>query len=79
MRNILLLLFFITLISCENDYKTSYVIIDGELINNNSSTVNISGNGFEKEIFVSLSFIVNNKLFWGQDRLEFALDEYKSY
>jgi thiol-disulfide isomerase/thioredoxin len=63
MRNILLLLFFITLISCENDYKTSYVIIGGELINNNSSTVNISGNGFEKEIFVSEDGSFSDTLF----------------
>ena len=63
MRNILLLLFFITLISCENDYKTSYVIIDGELINNNSSTVNIFGNGFEKEIFVSEDGSFSDTLF----------------
>ena len=63
MRNILLLLFFITLISCENDYKTSYVIIGGELINNNSSTVNISGNGFEKEIFVSEEGSFSDTLF----------------
>jgi 2-hydroxychromene-2-carboxylate isomerase len=30
----------------------------------------------EKEIFGAPTFIVNNKIFWGQDRLEFALDEY---
>ena len=53
MRNILLLLFVITFISCENDDATSFVIINGELMNNNSNTVNISGNGFEKEIFIS--------------------------
>ena len=29
-----------------------------------------------KEIFGAPTFIVNNKIFWGQDRLEFALDEY---
>jgi 2-hydroxychromene-2-carboxylate isomerase len=29
-----------------------------------------------KEIFGTPTFIVNNKIFWGQDRLEFALDEY---
>ena len=28
------------------------------------------------EIFGAPSFVVNNKIFWGQDRLEFALDEY---
>ncbi|MDA9908280.1 TlpA family protein disulfide reductase, partial [Flavobacteriaceae bacterium] len=45
------------------DYKTSYVIIDGELINNNLSTVNISGNGFEKEIFVSEDGSFSDTLF----------------
>jgi 2-hydroxychromene-2-carboxylate isomerase len=29
-----------------------------------------------KEIFGAPTFVVNNKIFWGQDRLEFALDEY---
>jgi 2-hydroxychromene-2-carboxylate isomerase len=31
---------------------------------------------YDKEIFGAPSFVVNNKIFWGQDRLEFALDEY---
>jgi 2-hydroxychromene-2-carboxylate isomerase len=30
----------------------------------------------EKEVFGAPTFVVNNKIFWGQDRLEFALDEY---
>ena len=30
----------------------------------------------DKEIFGAPSFVVNNKIFWGQDRLEFVLDEY---
>ncbi len=30
----------------------------------------------DKEIFGAPTFIMNNKIFWGQDRLEFALDEY---
>ena len=29
-----------------------------------------------KEIFGAPTFVVNNKIYWGQDRLEFALDEY---
>ena len=33
-------------------------------------------NAHEKEIFGAPTFIVNNKIFWGQDRLEFTLDEY---
>ena len=30
---------------------------------------------YEKGIFGAPSFIANNKIFWGQDRIEFALDE----
>ena len=32
---------------------------------------------FKKEIFGAPTFIVNNKIFWGQDRLNYALDEFK--
>ncbi len=32
---------------------------------------------FDKEIFGAPTFTVNKKLFWGQDRLDYALDEYK--
>ena len=32
-------------------------------------------NAFKKGIFGSPSFIINNKMFWGQDRLQFALNE----
>ena len=34
---------------------------------------------FKKEIFGAPTFVVNNKIFWGQDRLEYALDEFNSY
>ena len=37
---------------------------------------NITQEAYDKEIFGAPTFIVNNKIFWGQDRLEFALDEY---
>jgi 2-hydroxychromene-2-carboxylate isomerase len=33
-------------------------------------------NAHDNEVFGAPTFIVNNKIFWGQDRLEFALDEY---
>jgi len=29
---------------------------------------------FNKEIFGAPTFICNNKIFWGQDRLEYAID-----
>lgn len=33
---------------------------------------------FQKDIFGAPTFVVNNKIFWGQDRLDYALDEYYS-
>jgi len=33
---------------------------------------------FDKEIFGAPTFVINNKLFWGQDRLDYALEEYKN-
>ena len=36
----------------------------------------ITQEAHDKEIFGAPSFVVNNKIFWGQDRLVFALDEY---
>jgi len=36
-------------------------------------------NAHEKEIFGAPSFVVNNKMFWGQDRLIYVLDEYNNY
>ena len=32
---------------------------------------------FEKKIFGAPTFFVNNKIFWGQDRLEYAIDEFR--
>ena len=37
---------------------------------------NITQEAHDKEIFGAPTFVVNNKIFWGQDRLEFALEEY---
>tara|TARA_Y100000996_G_C22345795_1_gene570627 strand:+ start:100 stop:684 length:585 start_codon:yes stop_codon:yes gene_type:complete len=33
---------------------------------------------FAKNIFGAPTFVVNDKIFWGQDRLDYALDEYFS-
>ena len=33
---------------------------------------------FKKEVFGAPTFIVNGKLFWGQDRLEYAIEECKT-
>ena len=34
-----------------------------------------TNDAFEKEVFGAPTFIVDNKIFWGQDRLEYALEE----
>ena len=36
----------------------------------------ITNSGFKKEVFGAPTFIVNNKLFWGQDRLDYAIEEF---
>ncbi len=35
----------------------------------------LTSDAFEKEVFGAPTFIVNKKIFWGQDRLEYALEE----
>ena len=37
---------------------------------------NVTQAAHDKEIFGAPTFVVNDKIFWGQDRLKFALDEY---
>ncbi len=39
---------------------------------------NLTSLAFKQNIFGAPTFIVNKKLFWGQDRLEYALDEFNS-
>ena len=38
----------------------------------------LTNDAFEKDIFGAPTFVVNNKIFWGQDRLDYALEEYNS-
>ena len=38
--------------------------------------IELTNDAFQKDIFGAPTFVVNNKIFWGQDRLEYALDEY---
>ena len=37
----------------------------------------ITSDAFERDVFGAPTFIVNKKLFWGQDRLEYAIEELK--
>ena len=38
--------------------------------------INITKEAHDNEIFGAPTYVINNKIFWGQDRLEFALNEY---
>ena len=39
---------------------------------------NLTSEAFKLDVFGAPTFLVNNKLFWGQDRLEYAIDESKN-
>tara|TARA_B100000963_G_scaffold154791_1_gene134746 strand:+ start:479 stop:1057 length:579 start_codon:yes stop_codon:yes gene_type:complete len=39
----------------------------------------LTTDAFNKEVFGAPTFIINNKIFWGQDRLEYALEEINNY
>ena len=59
---------------CEIDSSDFYAAIKNPKIKDELKFV--TQEAHDKEIFGAPSFVVNNKIFWGQDRLEFALDEY---
>ena len=61
-----------------------YCKIDSEKFFNGIKDQSIKDNlkklteeAFQKEVFGAPTFIANNKLFWGQDRFEYALEELK--
>ena len=39
---------------------------------------NLTDVAFKSDIFGAPTFVVNKKIFWGQDRLDYALEEYNS-
>jgi 2-hydroxychromene-2-carboxylate isomerase len=38
----------------------------------------LTAEAFKKELFGAPTFVANNKIFWGQDRLDYAVDEVSS-
>tara|TARA_Y100000992_G_scaffold300653_1_gene269747 strand:- start:687 stop:1265 length:579 start_codon:yes stop_codon:yes gene_type:complete len=70
----------------QNIFKIlSYCKIDHHIFNNGikeqkikQELKNLTNEAFEMDIFGAPTFFINNKLFWGQDRLEYAIDEYKN-
>ena len=55
------------------DNKFFFDGINNEKIKNELKK--LTNEAFSKEIFGAPTFVVNNKIFWGQDRLEYAIDE----
>ena len=62
--------------TCEIDIKFFNENINQQKIKDELKE--LTSNAFEMDIFGAPTFIVNKKLFWGQDRLDYALDEYNS-
>ena len=58
------------------DQKKFYTSIKEQVTKD--ELIELTNKAFQKEIFGAPTFVVNNKIFWGQDRLEYALDELKS-
>ena len=61
---------------CEVDIDLFHESIKQQKIKDELKQLTI--NAFEMNVFGAPTFIVNKKLFWGQDRLDYALDEYNS-
>ena len=58
---------------CEIDSKIFLNKINNQIIKDELKSLNQKA--FDLEVFGAPTFVVNNKIFWGQDRLEYALDE----
>ena len=61
---------------CKVDNKFFFEMIQNHTIKEKLQI--LTNIAFEKDIFGAPTFVVNNKIFWGQDRLDYALDEYYS-
>jgi 2-hydroxychromene-2-carboxylate isomerase len=57
----------------EIDNKIFFEKINQQLIKDDLKK--LTTDAFNKEVFGAPTFIVNNKIFWGQDRLEYAVEE----
>ena len=61
---------------CEIDANIFYKDIKKEKIK--EKLKQLTNIAFNMDIFGAPTFVVNQKIFWGQDRLDYALDEYNS-
>jgi len=61
------------LASLNIDFNEFHSITSGQKIKN--KLIDETNDAYNKGVFGAPSFIINNKLFWGQDRIEFVLKE----
>ena len=61
---------------CEIDHDYFEKSIKEQVIKNKLKE--LTSEAFKLDVFGAPTFLVNNKLFWGQDRLEYAIDEFKN-
>jgi len=61
---------------CEIDHDYFKKSIKEQVIKNKLKE--LTSEAFKLDVFGAPTFLVNNKLFWGQDRLEYAIDELKN-
>ena len=59
--------------NCKINEKEFFNLINDQKIKNELK--DLTDKAFEKDIFGAPTFVINKKIFWGQDRLEYALDE----
>ena len=59
------------------DINPDIFLTEAEEVGTKNKLIEKTEEAFKKGIFGSPSFIINNKIFWGQDRLEFVISEAK--
>ncbi len=59
--------------NCKIDKKKFFEDINNQKVKDELKS--LTDKAFQNDVFGAPTFIVNNKLFWGQDRLEYALEE----
>ena len=62
------------LLKCKIETKAFYEAIEQKKTKNKLKK--FTQDAFDKGVFGAPTFIVNKKIFWGQDRLDYALDEF---
>ena len=62
----------------DTNLDTNKFFEDIEKIEIKEKLKEVTNLAFKKEVFGAPTFIVNNKLFWGQDRLDYAIEEYSN-